>query len=304
MDTTRIYQKFKEHIDEQRLLINAPMKEHTSFKLGGAAKLLVLPETKEELVHAISVCKEHQLKWYIMGKGSNLIVKEKGYDGVIIKIGDYYNKISVRDELITAQAGALMSSVAAKAMRHALSGAEFASGIPGTVGGAVVMNAGAYGGEMSQITYKVKALDSFVTEVEISGGELNFGYRDSIFHHHPYVILEVYLKLVKGNQKVIRDKMKELSHRRNSKQPLDYPSAGSIFKRPHGNYAGKLIEEAGLKGLSIGGARVSPLHAGFIINEGSATSQDVLDLIAIIQSTVHDKFDILLETEVKIIGDE
>ena len=304
MDTSRVYQKLKGYIDENRLINNAPMKEHTSFKLGGSAKLLVLPKTKDELLYTLSLCRDYNVKRYVMGKGSNLIVKEKGYDGVIIKIGDYYKKISVQDETITAQAGALMSSVAVKALQYALSGIEFGSGIPGTVGGAVVMNAGAYGGEMSQVTYKVKALDKFDTEVDISEKELGFGYRNSIFNGRPYIVLEVYLKLIKGNQKAIRDKMKELSDKRNNKQPLNYPSAGSIFKRPQGNYAGKLIEEAGLKGLSIGGARVSPLHAGFIINEGSATSQDVLDLIAIIQSTVQDKFDILLEPEVKIIGDE
>ena len=291
-------------IDAQRLLKNAPMKEYTSFKVGGAVKLLIFPESIDELTYAISVCKENEAQYYIMGKGSNLIVKENGYDGIIIKLSDYFNKILVKDDLIIAQSGALMSSLASKALQHSLSGLEFASGIPGTVGGAVVMNAGAYGGEMSHITHKVKAIDASGSEREFLNTELNFGYRDSIFHHQPYVVLEVCLKLIKGEEKVIKNQMKELADKRNSKQPMNYPSAGSIFKRPQGHYASKLIEDAGLKGLSIGGARVSPLHAGFIINEGNATSQDILDLIAIIQSTVQDKFNILLEPEVKIIGND
>jgi len=304
LDIFKIHNSLKKGIEAHRLIKNAPMKEYTSFKVGGEVKLLVLPGSMKEVSYAISVCKAYDVQYYIMGKGSNLIVKEKGYDGIIIKLSDGFNEISVQDDLIIAQSGALMSALASKASQYSLSGLEFASGIPGTVGGAVVMNAGAYGGEMSHITYKVKALDPSGVEKVFSNSELNFGYRDSIFHYEPYVVLEVHLKLIKGQQETIKNRMKELADRRNSKQPMNYPSAGSIFKRPQGHYASKLIEDAGLKGLSIGGARVSPLHAGFIINEGTATSQDILDLIAIIQSTVQDKFDITLEPEVKIIGSD
>lgn len=298
----QLYQRLTECVDESRILKDVSMKEHTSFKVGGNARYLVLPETIGEIVFTVSVCKEHNIKYYIMGKGSNLIVTDDGYDGVIIKLGEYFNEVTVGENTIYAQSGALMSIVAAKALQNTLEGLEFGSGIPGTVGGAVAMNAGAYGGEMSQITESVKVMDEKGIVQRLNKKQLNFGYRQSIFQNAQYLILEVEMKLNKGQYENIRSAMKEMTEKRMQKQPLNYPSAGSVFKRPEGHYAGKLIEDAGLKGLSVGGARVSPLHAGFIINEGNATSQDIINLIAIVKNTVYEKFGIMLKEEVKILG--
>lgn len=301
MDILKILNPLTECIDENRIYQNVSMKEHTSFKVGGEAKLLVLPKSIEEIIFAISVCKEHKVKYYVMGNGSNLIVRDEGYNGVIIKLCDCFNDITVQDDRIIAQSGALLSVVASKAYQNILTGLEFASGIPGTVGGAIVMNAGAYGGEMSQITEKVTALDKNGYIKDFFYDEIKFGYRHTIFHEEPFIILEICMKLEKGEQATIKQITKTLTEKRTTKQPLNYPSAGSIFKRPEGHYAGQLIEEAGLKGLAIGGARVSPLHAGFIINEGDATCEDILNLIVIIRSTVYEKFGVRLETEVKVL---
>lgn len=283
---------------------DALMKDYTSFKVGGEAKLLVFPRSIGELVFAVSVCKSFDTPYYIIGNGTNLIVKDKGYDGVIIQLAEQFNEISANDNCITAQAGALMSNIASKALEHSLSGLEFASGIPGTIGGAVVMNAGAYGGEMSQITEKVTALDHLENIVTFSKDDLNFSYRNSIFQEKQYTVLEIEMALEKKDYADIKNKMNELKERRTSKQPLNYPSAGSVFKRPEGHYAGKLIEDAGLKGLSVGDARVSPRHAGFIVNEGKAKSEDIINLIAVIQNTVYEKYNVKLEPEIKILGDD
>lgn len=277
------------------------MKEHTSFKVGGNARYLVRPKSIGEIVFTVSCCKEHNINYFIMGKGSNLIVSDDGYDGVIIKLGEYFNEVLVEEDTLWAQSGALMSIVAAKALQNTLGGLEFASGIPGTVGGAVTMNAGAYGGEMSQITESVKVMDEKGSILQLNRKELDFGYRQSIFQKSPYLILEVEMKLDKGSYEDIRNTMKEMTEKRMQKQPLNFPSAGSVFKRPEGHFAGKLIEDAGLKGLSVGGARVSPLHAGFIINEGNATAQDIINLIAIVKNTVYEKFGVMLQQEVKIL---
>ncbi len=301
MGIFQLYQRLTECVDESRILKDVSMKEHTSFKVGGNARYLVLPKTIGEIVFTVSVCKEHNIKYYIMGKGSNLIVNDNGYDGVIIKLGEYFNEVTVEEDTIYAQSGALMSIVAAKALQNTLQGLEFGSGIPGTVGGAVAMNAGAYGGEMSQIIESVKVMDEQGMVRQLDKGQLNFGYRQSIFQNSPYLILEVEMKLNKGQYEQIRTTMKEMTEKRMQKQPLNYPSAGSVFKRPEGHFAGKLIEDAGLKGLSVGGARVSPLHAGFIINDGNATAQDIINLMAIVKNTVYEKFGIMLKQEVKIL---
>lgn len=304
MSIFQAYNRISEYLDISRIIKDAPMKEHTSFKVGGNTALLIMPQSIDELLFVISVCKLHNVKYYILGNGTNLIVKDSGYDGVIIKLSEFFNKISIEGNRITAQAGALISAVSAKAAQNALSGLEFASGIPGTVGGAIVMNAGAYGGEMSQVVERVKAFDSEGNIVELTEAELKFSYRNSIFQERPYIVLEAEMKLENGDMEIIKNTMKDFTERRTKKQPLSYPSAGSIFKRPEGYYAGKLIEEAGLKGLALGGARVSPLHAGFIINEGNATSEDIIDLIAVVQSTVNEKFNVMLEPEVKILGSD
>lgn len=300
----QVYNRFSECIEETRIIKDASMKDHTSFKVGGNAKILVQPKSIGELVFIVSVCKSNDIKYFIMGNGSNLIVKDKGFEGVIIKLSDYFNEVTVKGECITAQAGALMAAVSLKALENGLTGLEFASGIPGSIGGAVVMNAGAYGGEMSHVIKSVKALNNVEKIIELSNEELNFGYRHSVFQEHPYIVLEAEMQMQKKDANEIRETMKALKEKRVSKQPLNFPSAGSVFKRPQGNYASKLIEEAGLKGLSIGGAKVSPQHAGFIINEGNATTEDIINLIAVVQSTVYEKYNIRLEPEVKVIGED
>lgn len=301
MGVFQLKQRLKECVEEERILKDVPMKEHTSFKVGGKAKCVVLPKTIGEIVFTVSLCKEHNIQYFIMGKGSNLIINDNGFEGVIIKLGEYFNEIKVEKDTITAQSGAFMSIIAAKALQNTLSGLEFASGIPGTVGGAVAMNAGAYGGDMSQITESVKIMDETGAIQKLKNEELDFGYRKSIFQSSPNLILEVKMKLEKASYDQIRNTMKEMTEKRMKKQPLNLPSAGSIFKRPEGHYAGKLIEDAGLKGLSVGGARVSPLHSGFIVNEGNATAEDIINLIAIIKNTVYEKFGVMLEQEVKIL---
>lgn len=299
-----MYNRLAECLEETEIVKDALMKNYTSFKVGGKAKLLVFPRSVGELIFTISVCKSFDTPYYIIGNGTNLIVKDKGYNGVIIQLAEHFNEITINDNCVTAQAGALMSSIASQALEYSLSGLEFASGIPGTIGGAVVMNAGAYGGEMSQITEKVTALDHLENIVTFSKKDLNFSYRNSIFQKKQYTLLEIELMLTKKDHLSIKNKMNELKEKRTSKQPLNYPSAGSVFKRPEGYYAGKLIEDAGLKGLSVGDAKVSPRHAGFIINEGNASSADIINLIALIQNTVYEKYNVKLKPEVKILGDD
>lgn len=303
MDIDAVLKKLTQKIDGGRIKENEPMKNHTSFRVGGAARVLILPESKQEILYALNCCREHGVHFFIMGKGSNLIVRDSGYNGVIIKLGDHYNRIAVNEENIIADAGALLSMIASAASENCLEGIEFASGIPGTLGGAVAMNAGAYGGEMSHIVKKAEVIDQDGRIIEIYNKDMNFGYRRSIIQEKCYVVLEAELALKKGDGYKIKGKIKELTARRNEKQPVNFPSAGSIFKRPEGFFAGRLIEEAGLKGLALGGARVSPLHAGFIVNEGNATAADILGLIDIIREIVLDKSGVLLETEVKVIGD-
>lgn len=301
MGVLQASRRLVECIGKDRIQKNVPLKEHTTFKTGGKARYLISPRSAGEIKFIISLCNEHHLNWYIIGRGSNIIVSDKGFNGLIIKIQDDFNDIEVDGENMNVQSGALLSQIAITALEHDLTGLEFAAGIPGSLGGAVVMNAGAYDGEMSQIVKGLRAVNSRGDFVYLEKEDLKFGYRNSLFKQESYVILEVDLKLKKGNHEEIQAKMKEFSERRKEKQPLRYPSAGSVFKRPEGYFAGKLIEDAGLKGLRIGDAQVSPLHAGFIVNLGQATSQDILDLIAVIKNTVYEKFGVQLEEEVKIL---
>jgi UDP-N-acetylmuramate dehydrogenase len=280
------------------------MKEYTSFKAGGNADLLVIPGNDEELSYALKVLSEHEAKHLIIGNGSNLLVKDSGYRGVILKIGEPFQEIRISVDRMEAGAGALLSAAAREAGRASLTGFEFAAGIPGTVGGAVFMNAGAYDGEISQIIESAVILSKdgsrFYT---LNKEELELSYRHSILQTTGDVLLKATFLLEKGEPEKIAARMKELAARRSEKQPLSYPSAGSFFKRPHNHFAGKLIQDAGLSGLSRGGAQVSPLHAGFIINTGDATASDIIDLMEIVRSTVFDEFGILLEPEVRIIGE-
>jgi len=280
------------------------MKNHTSFKIGGPADVLIIPEKEEEIVEAIKFCRENEIKHFIMGNGTNLLVKDTGIRGVVIKVANGFDKIEVVGEKIICEGGALLSKIANYALKHSLTGFEFASGIPGTIGGAVTMNAGAYGGEMKDVVSKVKVMDKNNNIIQLTNEQMNFRYRGSLVGDENLIVLGVELQLQKGDYSSIKEKMKDLTDRRVSKQPLEYPSAGSTFKRPEGYFAGKLIDDAGLRGVRYGDAQVSEKHCGFIINAGEATFDEVITLIKMIQKVVYDKFNVKLETEVKIVGDD
>lgn len=285
------------------VLIDEPLKKHTTFRIGGPADFFVTPHSEEEIVKIVELCKTTRTPWYILGNGSNLLVSDKGFRGVIIQLFKNFNKVTVEGTDISVQAGALNSVVAKRALEAGLSGIEFAAGIPGTMGGAVVMNAGAYGGEMKDIIKEVTVLDENEQLLVLPREELELGYRTSIIAKKGYVVLEVKLSLKKGEEAAIRMRMEELKERRISKQPLEYPSAGSTFKRPEGYFAGKLIMDAGLRGFSVGGAQVSEKHCGFVINKGNATAEDVNTLMEEVRRRVLEKFGVQLEPEVKRLGE-
>ncbi|PAB58138.1 UDP-N-acetylmuramate dehydrogenase [Anaeromicrobium sediminis] len=303
MDIKRIYDRLIEVIDRDNIREKEIMSKHTSFKIGGPVDIMILPKTVAEVKHAIKVFKEEEVKYYVMGNGSNLLVADKGIRGAIIKIGDNFNKVDVEDEKITAQAGVLLSALANVALKSSLKTFEFASGIPGTLGGAVTMNAGAYGGEMKDVVTGASVIDKFGNVVYLNNEELGFEYRNSNVQKEGYIVLEVDIQLEKGIYEEIQNTIKDLTKKRTTKQPLSLPSAGSTFKRPPDHFAGKLIQDAGLKGVKVGGAQVSELHSGFIVNVDNATAKDVLDLIRLVQKTVKDKFGVCLNPEVKIIGE-
>ncbi len=287
-------------LDDIKHLQFEPMKNHTTFRIGGPAKHFYMPASVEELILVIGACRKSNEKYMILGNGSNVLFMDQGYDGVIIQIYSNMNSIKIEDDVIYAEAGALLSKVASFARDNELTGMEFAAGIPGTLGGAVVMNAGAYGGEMKDIIEYVDVLEEDLTVKRYLCDEMEFGYRHSIVEGSK-VVLGVAIKLAKGDVESINKKMAELKEARVSKQPLEYPSAGSTFKRPEGYFAGKLIEDSGLKGHSVGGAMVSTKHSGFVINYDNATSSDVLTLISDVQNVVYDKYGVKLEPEVRII---
>ena len=304
MDKVKIYNHLIELIGKERVLIDEPMKNHTSFKIGGPADIMVIPESIEEIQCALKVCIENDVPYFVMGNGSNLIVRDKGMRCVVIKIGDNLKDVKINGNIVTAQAGILLSTLSKKIMAESLKGFEFASGIPGTLGGAITMNAGAYGGEMKDVVKGAKLLDKNGEINHFSLKELELGYRTSIIQRKGYIVLEVELELEKGNYEEILSITKDLTEKRTTKQPLHLPSAGSVFKRPEGYFAGKLIQDSGLKGKNVGGAQVSELHSGFIVNTGNATAKDVLDLIALVQKKVKENFGVDLQTEVRIIGEE
>lgn len=284
------------------VLFSEEMKKHTSFKIGGPADIFVDCESADDVVTAIDICKKESIPYMILGNGSNLLVSDKGIEGAVIHIGSKMNKIEITDETVVCESGCLLSTLANAVCRESLSGLEFAAGIPGSLGGGVYMNAGAYGGELRDVIESVTYIDSLGNIKTAEKDELDFSYRHSMFSGKDYVILSVTMKLKKGNPDEIRAEMTELNHRRCDKQPLEFPSAGSTFKRPEGHFAGKLIQDAGLMGYSVGGAQVSEKHAGFVINTGDATAEDVLNLIEHIKKTVFEKFQVILEPEVKITG--
>ena len=278
------------------------MALHTTFRIGGPADLFVTPESGQAVSESIRICKETQTPYTVIGNGSNLLVCDAGYRGVIIQIGRNLNQISVNGEEIRAQAGAMLSVIAKTALAKSLTGFEFASGIPGTLGGAVVMNAGAYGGEMKDVLTEVTVLTQEGEIRTIPAEKLELGYRTSLAAKNGWIILEAVMKFQKGDAEAIRGRMEELKVQRVTKQPLDLPSAGSTFKRPEGYFAGKLIMDAGLRGFSVGGAQVSEKHCGFVVNKGGATAEDVRNLIRAVQKKVQEDTGVLLEPEVKFLG--
>ena len=283
---------------------NAPMKKYTSFKCGGNASLLITPDSSDSLQKIISYCYTKNVKPLMIGNGSNLLVTDNGIDNVVIKIGSKMSKIELIDDTtIFCEAGASLKSLCMFALENSLSGLEFAYGIPGTLGGAVYMNAGAYGGEMKDVLFSCKHIDADGNIGELSQDELDLRYRGSVYTDNGFTIVSAIMKLKKAEMTDIKAAMDDKLQRRKDKQPLEYPSAGSTFKRPEGYFAGALIEESGLKGYTVGGAQVSEKHAGFVINKNKATATDVITLIKDVQKIVFEKHGVMLETEVKIIGE-
>lgn len=288
---------------KERILRQVPLSEYTSMRVGGPAEWMLLPESEEELAGILGILHRHKMSPFVMGNGSNLIVQDGGIPGFTICIGEGLSQIRVTETQIEAQAGALLTAVAKAALDHSLTGFEFASGIPGSLGGATVMNAGAYGGEMKDVIRSVRVLSPSGQVRVVQGDQLGYGYRTSVLQRDGSIVVSAVLDLALGDPIQIGNTMRNLRERRNDKQPMQQPSAGSVFKRPEGRYAGQLIQEAGLRGLSLGGARVSPKHCGFIVNEDHATAKDVTDLIGIVRQTVLDHSGILLEPEVWIVGE-
>lgn len=284
------------------IFMEEPMKKHTTFRVGGPADVLVQPD-ETALAAILALCRQYHVSYSFIGNGSNLLVGDKGIRGVVIEMTDPMGNIEVDGTKITAQAGAMLSKIANTAASNGLGGMEFAAGIPGSVGGAVVMNAGAYGGEMKDIIEKVYVLDENGAQLELDRDALDLGYRHSCIPEKKYIVTKVVLELVPRNEAEIRSEMKELNEKRAEKQPLQYPSAGSTFKRPEGYFAGKLIMDAGLRGYQVGGAQVSEKHCGFVINKGDATAADICQLMRDVSDKVQAQFGVVLESEVKMIGE-
>lgn len=301
MDKDFIF-KLEQILDPSQILANEPMSQHTSFQVGGPADLYLLPK-RNQVAQIIRICKEHYVSWQIIGNGSNLLVTDKGIRGVVIEVGSNIDGMHCEGSKVIVGAGTTLACCAAYAMEHHLTGMEFASGIPGSIGGAVTMNAGAYGGEMKDIIDRAIVLDQAGVEHDLTLEELELGYRQSVVAREEQVVLEATLKLELGEYDQIKVTMEDLKQRRASKQPLEYPSAGSTFKRPKGYFAGQLIMDAGLRGYRVGGAQVSQKHCGFVINVDHATSADVQQVIADVRAQVYEKFQVKLEPEVKFIGE-
>lgn len=302
MVSEAVVQALKQYVPEENICLQEPMAGHTTFRIGGPADCLVELESEEQLIRVQNYLNKVELPYFILGNGSNLLVSDEGYRGVVLRIGSGMNRISVNGCELTAEAGATMAQVARAAMEHGLTGLEFASGIPGTVGGGVVMNAGAYDGEMSQVVKQVRVVSRTGESMELDNETMEFGYRKSSIREHCFIVTKVVFQLQTGEREQIKAKMEELVARRREKQPLEYPSAGSTFKRPCGHFAGKLIMDAGLRGYQCGGAKVSEKHCGFVVNAGGATAKDVRRLIQDVQEIIQDKFNVNLETEVLFLG--
>lgn len=300
---SEIIKKFCDLLGEERVFTGEAMSRHTTFKIGGPADYFLMPDKDTDVGRIVKICKESAIPYFILGNGSNLLVGDGGYRGAVIQIYKNMSAVTVEGTEITVQAGALLSSVAAAAKNASLTGFEFAGGIPGTMGGAVVMNAGAYGGEMKDVLTEVTVMDDEGEIITLPADKLELGYRTSIIKTAGYIVLEAKLQLKEGDPEVIRETMKDLTIRRTTKQPLEYPSAGSTFKRPEGYFAGKLIMDSGLAGYQVGGAQVSEKHCGFVINAGGATARDVRTLMDDVRDVVYKKYGVTLEPEVKFLGD-
>ena len=296
-------EKLQKLLGEAKVLVQEPMASHTTFRIGGPADYFVMPETVEELAAVLKLCKEEQMPYFILGNGSNLLVGDKGFRGVVIQLYKNFDGIQIEGTKVTAKAGAMLIRVAKESGKAGLTGLEFASGIPGTIGGAMVMNAGAYGGEMKDVVTAVTVLTKEGDIKILTGDEMNFRYRGSVVEDEGYIVLEAVMELKEGNLEEIQTRIDELSIQRKTKQPIEYPSAGSTFKRPEGYFAGKLIQDAELRGYRVGGAQVSEKHCGFVINAGGATAADVMQLMQDVSDKVNAQFGVTLEPEVKRVGE-
>ena len=296
-------EKLQNMIGEAKVLVNEPMASHTTFRIGGPADYFVMPETVEELAKVLNLCKEENMPYFILGNGSNLLVGDKGFRGVVIQLYKNFDGLQIEGTTVTAKAGAMLIRVAKESGKAGLTGLEFASGIPGTIGGAMVMNAGAYGGEMKDVVTAVTVLTKDGEIKTLTGEEMNFRYRGSVVEDEAYIVLEAVMELQEGNLEEIQARIDELSVQRRTKQPIEFPSAGSTFKRPEGYFAGKLIQDADLRGYQVGGAQVSEKHCGFVINAGGATAADVMQLMQDVSDKVQAQFGVALEPEVKRIGE-
>lgn len=295
-------QKLIDIVTETNLRTEEPMKLHTTFRIGGSAEFFAEPETESQIAELVRLCRKEQIPYMILGRGSNMLVSDDGIRGVVICLQSRWTACEADGEYITAQSGATLSSVAQLACKMGLAGLEFASGIPGTVGGGLRMNAGAYGGEMKDVVVSARVLTEEGTIISLSNEELQFGYRSSIIGKKGYTVLSCTMKLMPGDPEEIRNRMQDFNGRRREKQPLEYPSAGSMFKRPEGFFAGKLIQDAGLKGYRVGDAQVSEKHAGFVVNRGNATAAEIIKLCQDVQKKVNEQFGIVLEMEVRKVG--
>ena len=304
MNKNKVYNELLDIVGKENIMMDEPMKKHVSFRVGGPADILVRPINEEQLKEILLYIKSEEIPYLIIGNGSNLLVRDGGIRGVVVELSDNFSDFKIDGNKIEIKAGALLSRIGNAALRAELKGFEFASGIPGTFGGALAMNAGAYGGEIKDIVKTVKVMNKDGNILELSNEEMHFGYRRSTIVEKGYVALSAVVELEKGNYDDIKATMDDLRDRRTSKQPLNFASAGSTFKRPEGYFAGKLIQDSGLKGLSIGDAQVSEKHSGFVINRGNATAKELLDLMFAVKSTVNAKFGVMLEEEVKIVGED
>lgn len=295
--------ELKSNIDTIEILYNEPMKKHTTFKVGGPCDIFLVPKNIEELKTILILANKYKVDKLILGKGSNLLVKDKGIRGIVIYIGEKMSSVEIDNTVVTAEAGISLEDLTKIVANHNLTGLEFACGIPGNLGGGIYMNAGAYDGELASYVKSVTSIDDLGNIIKREKAELDFGYRKSIFQENKETIIAATFTLEKGDSTLIINKMQDFSQKRESKQPLDMPSAGSTFKRPQGYFVGTLIEEMGLKGLRIGDAMVSTKHAGFVVNLGNASAKDIIDLINLIKEKVYSEHKIILQPEVKIIGE-